>query len=62
MAFTLRLNCETCDCTCTVEIEKTWDVRYCPSCGSEIEINEDDVLDEGAIYDEWDDDDLDLSR
>jgi hypothetical protein len=62
MAFTLRLNCETCDCTCTLTIEKTWDVRYCPSCGSEIEINEDDVIDEDVNFDEWDDDDLDLSR
>ena len=62
--ITYRINCLECDCTCLVEIDKTWDVNYCPSCGSKIEIDdEEDIIHRDVDFDdiEWDEDEMDLS-
>jgi Zn finger protein HypA/HybF involved in hydrogenase expression len=55
MAVTIRVSCLECDCTCLVEVEPSWDIRYCPSCGSKVEVDEDDVVHEDLNFDDWDD-------
>lgn len=52
---TVRVSCLDCDCLSLVELDKIWDVKYCPSCGAPVE--EEDIIHEDVDFDEWDDDD-----